>query len=412
MDNGIIDCSSLYHLGSPGVTELFRLRGMLQEKEGRLVIFSQADSVESVWRMMHLESLIPKAETLEESLLILQGSRRGYEKDLYSRHVPSFRGISYFSGRELWRLDVSRTDSYSRDVDGSAITLGGTAYIGLENALFTVFNPDPGAAKEKDGMLQPAILQQIPLYEQKDRLRHGGNLVVESSPALLNGHIYITAGSGHVYGYNLQNQKIDWDFYIGSDMDGSPIVTDDSCLLITVEKQYINGKGGVFKLDPSKSPRQAVIWYFPVEDDSVESWQGGVIGSASVNDRTKSADQPFLCTFIGIDGYLYVVSHREIDSAAGSTLGPDNKTYYPQPRLIYKKQIGPSISTPLIVRNKLIASCYRGLYLFEFDEMLNFKLLDSDGRCAIESTAFVFNRQLYIGGRDGYLYCLGEKKSP
>jgi anti-anti-sigma factor len=71
IDNSIIDCSSLYHLGSPGVTELFRLRGMLQEKEGRLVIFSQTDSVESVWRMMHLESLVPKAETLEEAERIL-----------------------------------------------------------------------------------------------------------------------------------------------------------------------------------------------------------------------------------------------------------------------------------------------------------------------------------------------------
>ena len=51
-----------------------------------------------------------------------------------------------------------------------------------------------------------------------------------------------------------------------------------------------------------------------------------------------------------------------------------------------------------------------GLYLFAFDENLNFKLLDSDGRCSIESTPFVFDGKIYIGGRDGYLYCMGEKK--
>ena len=350
------------------------------------------------------------AATLDESLLILQGSRRGFEKDLYSRFVPSFRAVSYFSGNELWRLDVSRTDSYSRDVDGSALTLGGRGYIGLENALFTVFNPDPRAAQEKNGMRQPAVLQQIPLYTQKDRLKHGGNLVVESSPALLNGHIYITAGAGHVYGYNLKDKQIDWDFYIGSDMDGSPVVTADSCLLVSVEKQYIAGKGGVFKLDPSRSPARSVIWYFAVENDSVESWQGGVIGSVGINDNTRLSGHPYLCTFIGIDGYLYVVNHRETDDAGGLIPGPDNKTLYPQPRLIFKKKIGPSISTPILVKDKLIAGCYRGLYLFAFDENLNFKLLDSDGRCSIESTPFVFDGKIYIGGRDGYLYCMGEKK--
>lgn len=350
-----------------------------------------------------------ESPTLDQSILILQGSRRGYEKDLYSKYVPSYRGISYFSGEELWRMDVIRTASYSRDVDGSALTIGGTAYIGLENALFTVFDPNPLSAILQDGMLQPKIYQQLKLYNQNDQIRHGGNLVVESSPALLNNKIYITAGSGHVYGYDLNQNKLVWDFYIGSDMDGSPVVTEDECLLVTVEKQYISGKGGVFKLDPSKSPGESVVWYQPVEDDSVVSWQGGVIGSASVNDATRDGGAPGLSAFIGIDGFLYVVNHMEIDTASGFVDGPNNKFKYPQPRLVFKKQIGPSISTPIIVGNKLVATGYKGIYLFEFDTSLNFKLLDTWGRSAIESTAIVHNRRLYVGARNGYLYCLGEK---
>ena len=350
-----------------------------------------------------------KASNLEQSILVLQGSRRGYEKDLYSKHVPSYRGISYFSGKELWRMDVTRTASYSRDVDGSALTIGGTAYIGLENALFTVFDPNPDSAIRKSGMLQPRIYQQVKLYEQKDRIRHGGNLVVESSPALLNNKIYITAGSGHVYGYDLNENKLVWDFYIGSDIDGSPVVTEDECLLVTVEKQYIAGRGGVLKLDPSKPPEKSVVWYYPVEDDSVESWLGGVIGSASLNDATRRSGDPNLCAFIGIDGFLYVVNHMEIDTAAGVVTGPNNKNKYRLPRLVFKKQIGPSISTPIMVGNKVIATAYKGIYLFEFDKNLNFKLLDTSGRSSVESTAIVHNRRLYVGARDGYLYCLGEK---
>jgi outer membrane protein assembly factor BamB len=349
------------------------------------------------------------ARNLEESVIILQGSRRGLDKDLYSKYVPSFRAVSYFSGKELWRMNIRQTASYSRDVDGSALIIKDTAYIGLENALFTIFNPDPKFAASKQGMLQPKIYKQIQLYEKSDQIKHGGNLVVESSPALLNDNIYITAGSGHVYGYDLTKDVLNWDFYIGSDMDGSPVVTEDSCLLVTVEKQYIEGKGGVFKLDPNKPPSKSVVWYFPTEDDSLESWQGGIIGSATVNDQTRGADDPYLCAFIGIDGYLYVVNHRETDYQAGKTPGPNNKYQYPQPKLVFKKQIGPSISTPIIVKNKIIAAGYKGIYLFEFDKNLNFNLLARKSRSAFESTAIVHDRKVYIGAKDGYLYCFGEK---
>jgi len=348
------------------------------------------------------------ASHLDESVIILEGSRRGYENDLYSRYVPSYRAVSYFSGKELWRLNVTRTASYSRDVDGSALVFNRTAYVGLENALFTVFDPDPVSAKLIDGMLQPNVHQQLKLYQQSDQIRHGGNLVVESSPALLGDMIYITAGSGHVYGYDINKSELVWDFYIGSDMDGSPVVTDDSCLIVTVEKQYIEGRGGIFKLDPKKLPGEAVVWYFPTEDDTLETWQGGVIGSVGINDATKSANTPNLCTFIGIDGYLYVVDHKKIDAQVGLVYGPNNKKKYPTPQLVFKKQIGPSISTPIVVGDKIIATGYHGIYLFKYDSGLSFQLLDKQRRSAIESTAIVHDRKIYIGARDGFLYALGE----
>jgi outer membrane protein assembly factor BamB len=192
-------------------------------------------------------------------------------------------------------------------------------------------------------------------------------------------------------------------------MDGSPVVTDDNCLLVTVEKQYIEGNGGVFKLDPAKPPSESVVWFYPVEDDSVESWQGGIIGSVGINDRTKKTDHPSLCAFIGIDGFLYVVDHKIIDTTASMVSGPNNKHMYPLPRLVYKKQIGASISTPVIIGDKLIAAAYKGIYLFKFDADLNFELLDKKRRSAFESTPIVHDRKIYIGAKDGFLYCFGEK---
>jgi outer membrane protein assembly factor BamB len=350
------------------------------------------------------------ASNLEESVLIMQGSRRGIENYLDSKFVPSFRAISYFSGTELWRLDVKRTASYSRDVDGSPLIHNDTAYVGLENALFTVFNPGVKYASLKNNYMQPEIYQEIKLYTSADIRRHGGNLVVESSPCRIGNNLYITSGSGHVYGYDLKKRKLNWDFYIGSDIDGSPVVTQDSCLLVTVEKQYIKGNGGVFKLNPAKDVRHSVQWFFPTGNDSIETWEGGVIGSVGTNEQTRGQSHPVLAAFIAIDGYLYVVNHKEIDDRVGLVAGPDSINWYATPRLVYKKKIGPSISTPISIGNKLIAAGYRGIFLFEYDTNMNFSLLDKRTTSTFESTPISYNNRIFIGSRDGYFYCFGEKK--
>lgn len=351
----------------------------------------------------------PNASNLQNKVIILQGSRLGTQYNLDAPCIPSYRAVSYFTGKELWRLNVPRTRSYSRDVDGSAVVIGNTVYIGLENGTFVALDPDPDLTLKIDGAWQPYIYDVWPLYTEKDVTRHGGNLVTEASPCVLNDHIYIAAGSGHLYGYSIDSSRIDWDFYIGSDIDGSPVVTSDSCILVAVEKQYIQGRGGILKLNPTRKPSEAVEWFFPTLDKQVELWMGGVIGSACVNDLTKQEEDPFLAAFTGIDGYLYVVRYRAIDSGKEKVFGPRQKHLYSVPVLVFKKYIGPSISTPIFVGNKLIAGGYSGLYLFEYDGEAKFTMLDRISGRTFESTPIVFNRRVYIGSRDGYLYCLGDE---
>ncbi|MFO7828930.1 MAG: hypothetical protein R6V23_09940 [Bacteroidales bacterium] len=343
----------------------------------------------------------------ENGIVILQGSRLGVGNYLDSKHIPSYRAISYFTGKELWRMDQKWTHSYSRDVDGSALILNDTAYLGLENSLFTVFNPDHRRAQIKDGMLQPEILQETKLYTMDDVYSHKYNVVTESSPSLLNNRIYVTSGSGHVFGYSLSSRSLDWDFFIGSDMDGSPIVTSDSCILVSVEKQYIKGKGGVFKLNPAQNPEEAVVWYFPTANNDFAGWEGGIIGSVGINDYYIKDKKSNLAAFVGIDEYLYVVDHKNIDSSK-TVLGPDSLTKYHPPELKFKYKSGPSIATPVFVDDKLIVAGYWGIYLFEYDTDHNFTLLDKKPG-SFESTPIVYNNKIYIAARDGYLYCFGLK---
>lgn len=342
-----------------------------------------------------------------DKFVIFQGSRLGFENDIYDAIIPSYRAISYRTGKELWRYNVRKGPSYSRDVDGTALILNDTIFIGLENGYFVKLKPNPDSARMKDGIKQPIQYLELPLYEEEDITRHRGNVITESSPALLGNHIYITSGSGHIYGYNRLSGKIDFDFFTGSDIDGSPVVTRDSCLLIAIEKQYIEGRGGVMKIDPSKHIDSCVIWYFPVKDTLFASWEGGIIGSAAINDRYIAQNENSLVAFNALDGYLYVVD-QEFVNPDDTVKGPRNENFYLAPQLVFKYPTGPSISTPVFVDNKLIVATYTGLYLFEYDENCIFTLVDKSHITA-EATPIVFNKRIYIASRDGYLYCLGNK---
>jgi len=341
----------------------------------------------------------------ENSLVILQGSRLGVGNYLDSKHIPSYRAISYYTGKELWRLDAKWTHSYSRDVDGSALMIGDSAYIGFENSLFTVFDPDYKKASVKNGMLQPKIYEEHKLYSLDDVYKHRNNIVTESSPSLLSQRVYVASGAGHVWGYNLRTRKLDWKYTIGSDMDGSAIVTSDSALLVSVEKQYIDGPGGIFKLNPGKTSNEAPVWYFPTGDKDFAGWEGGVIGSVGINDHYIDDDAVKMAAFVGIDGYLYVVQHDQLEPGK-MVIGPDGTEVFNTPKLLYKKKIGPSIATPLFLKNTLIVPTYWGLHLFRYDQNNNFMLVDVF-KASFESTPVVWNGHVYVASRNGYLYCFG-----
>ena len=344
-----------------------------------------------------------------DRLIVIQGSRLGVDAQFNQAIVPSLRGISFGSGRELWRLNCRRTATYSRDVDGSALVLGDRAYLALENSLFTVFSPDPAKGREREGIFQPRVYSETPFYEARDLESHGGNIECESSPTLLDGRIYTASGAGRVYGYDPKWNRVAWTFEIGSDLNATMPVTGDGCLLLAVEKQFVPGPGGVFKLDPSKRNRKAVRWFFPTENvakDSFYEWEGGIIGSVAVNDLTRGANRP-MAAFIGVDGFLYVVASEEVEPGA-TAIGPDGKTAYPRPRMLDRVALGAgSIATPIFVGNRIVAPYDRGLKLFEVSPAGKLRLLAAITGSQFEATPVCHDGRIYAASLDGFLYCLG-----
>lgn len=363
----------------------------------------------------------------ENKIVVLQGSRLGVRNSVgMAGPVPSFRAISFRTGKEIWKLNIRRTDSYSRDNDSSPIDLGDMIFNAGENGIGYFLNRSTRVVEKKEGLIQPQVLGEVRLYEMPDIGRHSGNLVAESSPARLRDKIYFAAGSGHIYGISIPEKKIFWDFYTGSDIDGSVVISKDEKLFCAIERQYIPGNGGVLKLNPQKKPEDSVEWFLPTGNVGFADWQGGVVGSAAINDEYRDEDVPALFATNAIDGNLYIASQMMVTGE--KVKGPLLNREYDTPVIVFKKRIGASISTPIFTDgNKLIAGTYNGVYLFNIFYEEGKKgdknsVMNSKGEyvrviveeaehfkpgVSFESTPVVWDGIVRICGRDGWMYTLG-----
>lgn len=341
-----------------------------------------------------------------DRILILQGARLGLNNHLRTDTIPSYRAISYFTGKEVWRLNVKKGPSFSRDVDGSALIVNDTVYIGFENGFFTIFTPGTNDIKRVGDKFFKPLLHEYPMFEAQDKIHHGGELVIESSPCKIGKHIYVTTGSGHLYGFNLQTMSIDFDLFLGCDMNGSPVVTADSCLIVTLEKQFIEGRGGAMKVDPSKPASESVVWYFPTDNREFASWKGGIVGSVAVNDYYKNKFDRSLACISALDGKLYLVDHKKLNDTI-KVKGPDNETDYPTPLLLSVAEIGPTISTPIFIDGKICAAGYAGIHIFEIIEDYQLNRIASYKKGIFEATPTAYNGKIFIASKSGFLFCFG-----
>lgn len=340
-------------------------------------------------------------------LMIYQGSRKGLQYSVSDTSVSSFRAVSCITGKEQWRMPMAHTRCYSSDVDASPIFIDGTGYIGLENGYFVSFHPEE-STRWTDTSFRPVVLTSDLLYSEQDAAEHGGNLVTEASPARIGNHLYIASGCGHIFGYNLETKKIDWDYKVSADIDGTPVVTSDNCLLISIEKQYIPGHGGILKINPNRSLETCVDWYYPTKDRNFSSWIGGVIGSVSVNDNYRTAEEPYLAAFTGIDGILTIVDYMTLSGTTAA--GPDGITQYPVPQVHFTSDIGPSISTPMFTLGHIVAAGYTGIRIFKEDSVAKYKLTSYQAGM-FEASPICHNGRVVIASRDGYLYCYGDQST-
>ena len=366
----------------------------------------------------------PEPQGEDDRYIVLAGSRRGYPLKLDDPRVAPYRALTFGSGRELWRLPVPQTDCYSRDCDGSGFYHDGVVYIGVESGWYYALDPARTTAWRQHA--RPSVLAQRLLLGDERAARHDGNLVLEASGAAVGDRIYVASGAGHVYGLRRSDLSVQWDYFTGSDMDGTAVPTSDGRLLVAVEKEYIPGHGGVLCLDPSRPPQESVEWFFPTGDRKVGEWRGGLIGSVAVND---AYNRDALAAFNAIDGYLHVVAR---DVMAKKTVhGPRKEPGLSTPVEVGRFWNAGSISTAILVGDALVAAGYDQrvhLYSVRYERVAQgddgaLPSANGDGTFwtvriteraqffaggGFESTPVLWDGRIYIGCRDGWLYCLGD----
>lgn len=341
-----------------------------------------------------------------DRVVVVTGSRRGSDLEIGDPAIAPLRAFSFATGAELWRLPIPRTENYSQDVDASPLWLDGRLIAAIEPGYVLAIDPEdlsPGPG----GHPMPSVIASSPaLWFPGDVALHaqegGSNLVLEGSPAVLDDRIYIASSSGHVYGLNRKSLAIEWDFNAGGDIDSTVAVTPEGRLLVGMERQYVD-HGGTYLLDPEKPPGEAVVWFFRTQDHGIAEWSGGVVGSVALHPSAP------LAAFCSVDGSVYMVRTDVID---GANTGPDGVTEYPRPKVVFTGYVGGSISTPAMVDDRMVAVGFDDtvhLYSIGTEEtgyvVTEIDTFTSDG--PFESTPLICDGRVYVGCRDGYLYCLG-----
>lgn len=339
--------------------------------------------------------------------VLITGSRHGFGINLREDPAWSLRGISFDDGREFWRHDTELTDSNSRDCDASAVIVGNRAAIPLENGKFLLFSPDPLHARSRGSWQLPSVDHTSTLYRKQDLPLYGHELSCESSPTLLGSTAYVAAGCGRIYAKSTSTSSTYWSLDVGGDLESTMPLTQDGCLLLGIEKQFIAGQGGVMKINPQKEGKEAVVWYLPWPDRKFHEWQGGIVGSVTINARYGS-DAPGggrLACAVSVDGTLRVFDHTRLSGERNR--GPRLDGDYAQPLVLDSVKLpAGTISTPIFVNDTILIGYDDGLDLYQVNDAGKLRRIDRICGKMFDATAIVWDGKAYVASRDGYLYCL------
>lgn len=300
---------------------------------------------------------------------------------------------------ELWSLEAHQDVPYTiwnNDWDSNGSIINDHLFIGGENGWFYIWKLN---RKMVNG--QPTVQPEIKVRMQgwnADLLRSTGdrNASIESSVVVYENRVYFTNSGGRIVGLDFSEvssdlqAKVVFDYWAGDDIDATPVIDHEGMLYIAIEYERFNQRsrdvGQLIKLNPY-AEEDPHVWKLDV--------RGGDYSTAGIWATTAIAR-----------GKLYASTHQGHLLIVNMDDG----------QLTQEFDIGfHAWSSPVIIDDKLlVGTCSPGGFkIYDLKNPSNIGELTTyvlpSGSC-IESTPAVWNGEIIVGSRDGYIYKFNAQK--
>jgi outer membrane protein assembly factor BamB len=366
--------------------------------------FVDADTAEDLRAPFDMGDIIKGTVTLDPDgfPLLYAGSRD-----------PRFR-ILALDGEEVhevWSLHAKAVEGmWNDDWDSNPVVVDDMLYVGGENSWWFAIKLNRGYDDEGRVTVDPKVVYQIPAWTDELFELLGRQHSVENSTAVFEQKAYFATSGGRVVGVDLAdiengNGEVFFDWWMGDDIDSTITIDKDGFVYVVAHADHeksnntaarrVREVGQLVKLDTSVAI-----------DDPLTSL-APIVWSVEIPAARGQDTGAWATPALHPDGLIFVPTDSgellAIDTDTGETL--------------WTESVGVNAwSSPAVVDDTLVIAvdCFSdqsGLKAYDITDPLVPRELWTrplaTGGC-LESTPAVWNGNIYVGSRDGFMYAFGQ----
>jgi outer membrane protein assembly factor BamB len=313
--------------------------------------------------------------------------------------------------REVWSLHAKAVEGmWNDDWDSNPVVVDDMLYVGGENSWW--FAIKLNRDYDDDGMVtvNPEIVYQIPTWTDDLFDLLGRQHSVENSTAVFEQKAYFATSGGRVVGVDLTdiengNGEIFFDWWMGDDIDSTISIDEEGYIYVVAHADHektnntaarrVREVGQLVKLDTS------------VEIDDPLTSLAPIVWSVEIPAARGQDTGAWATPALHPDGLIFVPTD------SGELLGIDTDTG----ETVWTESVGVNAwSSPAVIGDTLVIAvdCFSdqsGLRAYDITDPLAPRELWTrplaTGGC-LESTPAVWNGDIFIGSRDGFMYAFGS----
>lgn len=314
--------------------------------------------------------------------------------------------------REVWSLHAKAVEGmWNDDWDSNPVVVDDMLYIGGENSWWFAIKLNRGYDADGNVTVDPTVVFQMPAWTDDLFDLLGRQQSVENSTAVFEQKAYFATSAGRVVGVDVSdvengNAEVFFDWWMGDDIDSTITIDAEGYLYVVAHADHektnntaarrVREVGQLVKLDTSVEVGDPMTSIAPI------------VWSVDIPAARGQDTGVWATPALHPDGVLYVPTD------SGNLLAVDTATG----DVVWEDDVGVNAwSSPAVVDGALVIAvdCFSaetsGLRAYDLTDpraptMMWQRPLATSG--CIESTPAVWNGNIYVGSRDGFMYAFGS----